>query len=287
MLGAGAVGEEVHVLGSGDVTSLVRAAEEIGDLAGMVVDGDVAEDVGTGVAGTGTVTAAEDPLDAAAVDDDVGGAAGGAVAHVGSVAAAVDILDGVVAGVDMHGGHLAGGGGQVGCLVAAAEDLAEGEAIVAHSVDTAGAGCLVDVYEDVVLRGAVDVVAAEDGAADGGLAADRTAVVFTDVHGHDAVDQSCRTGIAEAAAVDVAAHIAALDGHGGGVAVVGTYVGQSTAAVDVGLDGGVVLHEHRRVAGHVGSVAAAEDVTVHNDLCRCSESTEDKKSAHNHAGAPA
>ena len=195
----------------------------------------------------------------------------------------------------MHGGHLAGGGGQVGCLVAAAEDLAEGEAGIAHRVDAAGALSLVDVHVDIVLRGAVDVVAAEHRAVDGSLAGVGAALVFADVHGHHAEDLGSLVGmtgaqrcsVAETAAVDVAAHVAALDGHGGGVAVVGTYVGQSTAAVDVGLDGGVVLHEHRRVAGHVGSVAATEHVTVHNDLCRCSESTEDKKSAQNHAGTPA
>ena len=295
--GASAVGEDVDGFGAADVTELVRAAKDVGDFAGMVVDGGGAVDVGAGVVvgsrgvvvvagGAVAVTAAEEPLDAATVDDDVGGAVGGAVAHVGCVAAAIDVLDGVVAGVDMHGGLLVGHG-QIGCLVAAAEDLVQGKAVVGNII-AAGMGRLVDIHEDVGLRGAVDVVAAEHRAVDGGFAADGAAVVTADVDGHHALDQSCRVGVAQAAAVDVAEHMATLDGHGGGVAGVGTYVGLGAAAVDGGVYRGVgTLHQHGGVATHIGCVAAAEDVAFHDDLCRCFGGSEDKKSAHDYAGAPA
>ena len=287
---------DIHRLAAGDITFLVATAEDVSDGTGMVVDLRIAVDMGARVGGTGAVAAAEDPLDAATVDDDVGSAVGALGTHIGSVAAAVDILDGIVASPHMHRGQLAGGDRLVVSLVAAAEDLRESET-AAGSLLCRGAGSFVDVDGDIVLRASVGIVAAEDGAADSGVAGDtgsEAVAIHTtqgaDVHGDNAVDSRRDGGdgfhclvlgsprvvgysghflATQAAAIDVAAHITIEDVDSGSVAVVGSHVGQSAAAVDVACHHSVLLvEEHSGVATDSRQVAAAEDTAPDGDMRR-------------------
>ena len=130
----------------------------------MEIQGDAeASDVGTGVARTGAVTAAEDIIEATAVDDHL------RAGHCCGIATAIEGIDGVVAGVDIDGGPF--GGGVVG-LLAAAEDISDGIGCATVGVVGRGGGMcsFVYVHHYGVLRRAVGVVTAVDIAADGGVA---------------------------------------------------------------------------------------------------------------------
>ena len=170
---------------SRDATRLVVATEHLADGAAVNLH------LGAVVGDIGAVAAAEDIADGvAAIDGNVG------AGDRGSVAAAIDIFYTVVAVVHLH--HR---GAAIGCLVAAAEHMAEGVAAL-------GLGGGVDVHVHRALRRAVGVVAAID------ASRHRAAI---DHHLHLAVHLSFGhipdTFLSQAAAVEVAVDGAALEPH--------------------------------------------------------------------------
>ena len=108
-----------------DVALGVGTTEHLGDETAVDLGPRGAADVGTRIALTGTVAAAEDLIDTASLDDDV------VVFSVGCVAATIDRLDGVLlAVVHVHKSAAIVGIGAMGRLVATTIDGTEGEVFV-------------------------------------------------------------------------------------------------------------------------------------------------------------
>ena len=243
--------------------ALGRAAVEVAvEGAHVEFNFDIAEDTGEV-----TVTAAEDAFgsgggatDGAAVDTDVDIASDGAAVVAAAVDTAVD--NGIVTDGDGGAGHAG-----VADAVATAEDrggdmggAVNGDygagrrsiGLVAAAVDIADSASGDGDY-NIIRRGTIDIVAAEDIAGDG-------AVVDSDSDG--AGDIGTDGGVAVpgnltlAAAVEVFGYSAAVEGDSGATVA---DVGQSTAAVDIVLDGAVVDGDGGG-ARHVGLVAAAVNI---------------------------